>query len=90
MSVKVGLEIKNGSKVFKPKAGDTIIFDGKEWYVTRKEDLLSEAFAFMDQLKAELALLKEENANFKVEIAEQMLKFSKIIEKIYKDNSEVQ
>lgn len=73
--LKVGLEIKNGSKIFKPSKGDIIIFDGKEWYVTTKDDIFAEVNAKMQTMENELQLMRE----FKSEVSSQIAEMGKII-----------
>lgn len=79
--LKVCLEIKNGSKVLKPKNGDVIIFDGKEWYVTTKEDIFAEyqakVNAKIQEVEAELSELRQ----FKSEVSSQMIEMSEAIKK---------
>ena len=77
--VKVGLNIKNGSKVFKPKQGDVIIFDGKDWYVTTKEDLFREYDQKFTQKLEELNEKVEEMQEFKEEISDKMIEMAGII-----------
>jgi len=79
--VKVGLNIKNGSKVFKPKPGDVIIFDGKDWYITTKDDIFKE---YQDKVNAKLRevdIKLQETENFKTEISEQMVELGETIRK---------
>lgn len=40
--MKLGLNIRNPKKAIRPSTNDVIIYDGKEWYVTTKEDLFRE------------------------------------------------
>lgn len=79
--VKVGLNIKNGSKTFKPKAGDVIIFDGKDWYVTTKEDIFKE---YQDKVDAKLQEVDNELReirDFKVGISQQMIELGETVKK---------
>ena len=79
--VKVGLNIKNGSKAFKPKAGDVIIFDGKDWYVTTKEDIFKE---YQDKVDAKLQEVDnelKEIRDFKVGISQQMIELGETVKK---------
>lgn len=82
--LKVGLEIKNGSRIFKPKKGDVIIFDGKEWYVTTKDDIFKE---YQEKVNAELALVEskvEEMENFKKETAATVSELAQVIKQFVK------
>ena len=77
--LKVGLEIKNGSKIFKPKKGDVVIFDGKEWYVTTKDDIFKE---YQDKVDAKLVLVEEKVAEmerYKRETAAQIAEMAAVI-----------
>ena len=82
--VKIGFEIKNGSKAFKPKKGDVIIFDGKSWYITTKEDLLEDSYRLIEECKAELENMKE----FKKEVASEIKTLSDLIQVLYKNSEE--
>ena len=82
--VKVGLNIKNGSKIFKPKAGDVVIFDGKDWYVTTKEDIFREYEEKVDSKLAQVDEELKEMEEFKQEISSQMVEMSETIKKFIK------
>ena len=71
--VKIGLDIKNGSKAFKPKKGDVVIFDGKEWYVTTKEDIFAEYERKVDEKLQEVTDSLRKIENYKQEISEQVI-----------------
>ena len=79
--VKVGLNIKNGSKVFKPKPGDVIIFDGKDWYVTTKDDIFREYQMKMDAMLTQIGEELKSIREFKVDIANQMTKMGEAVRK---------
>ena len=93
--VKVGLNIKNGSKVFKPKAGDVVIFDGEDWYITTKDDIFRE---YQEKMDAELAKVEaklaevteklrtelEKNEQFKREVSSQIIEISENVKKFIK------
>ena len=86
--VKVGLNIKNGSKVFKPKAGDVIIFDGKDWYVTTKDDIFREyqekVDAKLTEVTEQLETERKENEEFKANISSQIVEISENVKKFIK------
>ena len=83
MGVKVALNVKNGSKVFKPSAGDVIIFDGKDWYVTTKHDIFREyeekVDAKLKEITEQMKRNDEDIVNFKKDISEQMISMSETI-----------
>ena len=79
--VKVGLNIKNGLKVMKPKEGDVIIFDGKDWYVTTKDAIFKE---YQEKVDAKLEQVQEklvDMENYKKDISQQMKTVSEAIKK---------
>ena len=82
--VKVGLNIKNGSKVFKPQKGDVIIFDGKDWYVTTKDDIFSEYQEKVDNKLVEIEANLREMEEYKGEISSQVAEMSEIIKQFIK------
>ena len=77
--VKIGLNVKNGSKIMKPKQGDVIIYDGKDWYVTTKDDIFREYQSKVDdklkEINEKLSLMEE----YKREISSQMTTMSDAI-----------
>ena len=85
--MKIGLEIKNPKKAIRPSRNDVILFDGKEWYVTTKEELFKE---FEGRLNAKEKELDDKIAECNQKIlelkdlkkanAEQILKIASIVE----------
>ena len=82
--MKMILNIKD-KRAFNPIKNDVIVFDGKEWYLTTKEDILSETLDLLKQCREENERLAQENADFKKEVAAQLLKMSEIIKKMYSE-----
>ena len=39
---KISLDVRNVKKIIRPTRNDVILYDGKEWYVTTKEDLFKD------------------------------------------------
>lgn len=77
--LKVGLEIKNGSKIFKPKKGDVVIFDGKEWYVTTKDDIFKEYQDKVDAKLAEVDIKVAEMEQYKKDTSAQIAEMAAVI-----------
>lgn len=74
--MKVALEIRNLSKLKNPTKNDVIIFDGKEWYITTKEEILKEANDLLLECKRELASVKRENKEFKQQTSKDILELT--------------
>ena len=74
--MKVALEIRNLSKLKNPIKNDVIIFDGKEWYITTKEEILKEANDLLLECKQELASVKRENKEFKQQTSKDILELT--------------
>lgn len=79
--MKMVLDIKS-KRSLHPIKNDVIVFDGKDWYLTTKDDILKEAHELLNSCKKELEKLSSENVEFKKQIASQMLEMSKIIKKV--------
>ena len=84
--MKLTLDIKNFKRIIKPTKDDVILFDGKEWYVTTKNDLFEELSRKFDEREMEvenkLNEIKNVIAEFKqikVENAKQISTMSKTI-----------
>ena len=84
--MKLTLDIKNFKRIIKPTKDDVILFDGKEWYVTTKNDLFEELSREFDEREMEvenkLNEIKNVIAEFKqikVENAKQISTMSKTI-----------
>lgn len=77
--MKVALEVKNLSKLIKPTNNDVIVFDGKEWYVTTKDDILSEANGLLAECRAELEALRAENEEFKRQTSHDIIELTETV-----------
>ena len=83
--MKIALEVKNNSKIIKPSKNNVIIYDGKQWYVTTKEELFEDFYKVLDKMQDALEKLKQENASFKSDVSSQILEITNIVENVYKD-----
>ena len=52
--MKLTLDVRNVKKIIKPTKNDVILYDGKEWYVTTKEDLFKDFKDRLDEREEEL------------------------------------
>ena len=82
--MKIALEIKNNKKAIRPSTNNIIIYDGKEWYITTKDELFKEYDQrFADKLVECDKKIAEMDAR-NVEVAEQMLKLENIVSELVK------
>ena len=82
--MKMVLNIKD-KRSLHPIKNDVIIFDGKDWYLTTKEDILSESLELLRKCREENERLAQENSEFKTQVASQLLKMSEIIKNMYSE-----
>lgn len=77
--MKLILDVKNVGKVIKPSKDNLIMYDGKEWYVTTKQDLLKEYNEHFDKKIKECDNKIDEMNTLKLDIAKQILDFNDVI-----------
>ena len=90
--MKLGLEIKNSGKAIRPSKNNIILYDGKQWYVTTKDELFKEFKERMDAKEKELDN-KIEECNAKIsemneakrKNAEQILTIAAAVENFIKE-----
>lgn len=80
--MRVALDIKNMSKIKNPTANDVIIYDGKRWYVTTKEEILKEANDLLLECKETLEQLRAENQEFKRQTSKDILEITDTTKKL--------
>lgn len=83
----VVLSVKNMSKVFKPTVDNVMLFDGKQWYITTKQDLFKEFTNLLNQCNSKLVELEQQNANFKREVALELKDMTDLIQTLF-DNTQ--
>lgn len=80
--MRIALDIKNLSKIKEPTVNDVIIYDGKKWYVTTKDDILKETHNLLLECKEELLKLKKENQEFKQQTSKDIIELSDTVKKL--------
>ena len=80
--MKLILDVKNNKKIINPSRDDILLYDGKEWFVTTKEDLFKEYDEKFASKLTECEQKIAELTEFKVSMAKQILALSKLIEGI--------
>lgn len=79
--MRIALDIKNMSKLKRPTVNDVIVYDGKEWYITTKSDLLKEANNLLAECQKTLEQIKKESKDFKQQYKNDMETFKKDVSK---------
>ena len=86
--MKIALEVKNNSKIIKPSKNNVLLYDGKQWYITTKEDIFAEYEARIDkklrQLDNLIRALEKDNADFKEDVSKDILAISNVVKELYK------
>lgn len=77
--MKITLDIKNISKAINPKKGNVVLYDGRDWIVTTKDDILRDVNSLLEDCKSTLLEMKQN----KKDVAKQLLEMSELIKKIY-------
>ena len=81
--MNVVLNIKNASKVVKPTKNSVILCDGKDWYITTKEQLFEEWTTLLNKCNNTLEEYKQENTEFKKEVGSQLKQMTDLIQKLF-------
>ena len=85
--MKMALEVKTNKRALRPTRDDVIIYDGKDWYITTKQDLFKE---YEEKLDAKVKACDEKLTaitNFQTEISRQMVEYGNLIkELVQKEN----
>jgi len=85
--MNVVLDVKNGSALKKPSKDNLILFDGKKWYVTTRQEVFEEYEQKVDKKLAEIeevkTRLEQENSDFKKKVSKDIVEMSQIIRELY-------
>lgn len=86
--MNVVLNIKNTSKVIKPTKNSVILYDGKDWYVTTKEDLFKEWTDLLQKCDNKFADMEVQNTKFKSEVGKQLKQMTDLIQQLFETKGE--
>lgn len=86
--MNVVLNIKNTSKVIKPTKNSVILYDGKDWYVTTKEQLFEEWTDLLNKCNKEFADIRSDNTKFKSEVGKQLKQMTDLIQQLFETKGE--
>ena len=86
--MNVVLNIKNASKVIKPTKNSVILCDGKDWYITTKEQLFEEWTGLLSKCENTLEETKQDNTEFKKEVGRQLKQMTDLIHKLFEAKGE--
>ena len=74
--MKAVFEVKSVNRLNHLNPNDILIYDGKTWYVTTKEDLFKKEVAYLEECKKSLNEVKQEVIDFKKDVAGQIKEIS--------------
>ena len=80
--MRVALDIKNMSKLKNPTENDVIVYDGKQWYVTTKDEILKEANDLLLECKKTLETLRKDNQEFKRQTSKDIIEITNTTKKL--------
>lgn len=80
--MKVCLDVTTNKTMIAPKKNNLILFDGKKWYITTREDVFAEYEAKMDEKIEEINQKMSELEAFRAEIARQIATLSEMVRDI--------
>lgn len=86
--MEIAFTVKNTSKALRPTKDDVLIYDGKMWYVTTKQDLFREYDQKLAELTEEKEQMRIELNDFKADIARQMLEYGQLIREVITNKGE--
>jgi hypothetical protein len=82
--MRIAIDVKNMSKMKEPSANDVIVYDGRQWYVTTKDDILKEANEALSKCEKTLARLEAENREFKQQTSKDIIEIANTTKKLLK------
>lgn len=80
--MEIAFTVKNMSRGLKPKEDDVLVFDGKIWYITTKQNLFREYDEHFDEKIEECNAKIREMNELKAELARQMLEYGQLIREV--------
>lgn len=82
--MRIAIDVKNMSRMKEPSANDVIVYDGRQWYVTTKDDILKEANETLSKCEKTLARLEAENQEFKQQTSKDIIEIAETTKKLLK------
>ena len=91
--MKIVLDIKSSSKTQGLNKGDVVMYDGKEWYITSKEELCASLEKkyneVISKFEKKIYELEKKYSDFLLSYNEQNAKLLPIIEKLLGEDEEL-
>ena len=82
--MRIAIDVKNMSRMKEPSANDVIVYDGRQWYVTTKDEILKEANETLSKCEKTLARLEAENQEFKQQTSKDIIEIAETTKKLLK------
>lgn len=86
--MQVVLNVKNASKLVKPTSDSVLLFNGKDWYVTTKEEILKEIRDLLSECRETLKAQKQDNEDFKRKVSAEIKEMADSIVDVFEVKQE--
>lgn len=86
--MKIVLDVNDCSKIIQPNTNAIVLYDGKKWYVTTKQNIFSEYEDKIVKLNTAYEKLVEENKQFKSAVSKQINEMADLIQNLYSGKGE--
>ena len=81
--MKLILEVKNAAKAVRPSKDNLVLYDGKEWYITTKQELMKEYDEHFDTKIKQCDEKINEMNTLKRDVAKQILEINDIVKTMF-------
>lgn len=86
--MKLVIDVKTNKKMLAPSKDNVILYDGKQWYITTKDDIFKEyqekVDAKLTEVTNQLEKERKENEEFKANVSSQIVEISENVKKFIK------
>ena len=86
--MQVVLNVKNASKLVKPTSDSVLLYNGKNWYVTTKEEILKEIRGLLSECRETLEAQKQDNEEFKRKVSAEIKEMADSIVDVFEVKQE--
>jgi len=87
--MRIAIDVKTNKKAIRPSTDNIIMYDGKDWYVTTKQDLFKEYDTRFDKKLQQCDEKIQEVDRYMVQLAEQMLELNELVKIVMVKEKEI-